>query len=60
MGLDGRSEGVVAGGLGGLRRVGGISGRVALHYDKDDDHLRRARGNIGSVVEISLERRILK
>ncbi|KAJ7118348.1 hypothetical protein C8R44DRAFT_738284 [Mycena epipterygia] len=36
------------------------TGVWGLHYDRDDDHLRRARGNIGCVVEISLERRILK
>ncbi|KAJ7264786.1 hypothetical protein C8J57DRAFT_1713509 [Mycena rebaudengoi] len=31
-----------------------------LHYDKDDDHLMRVRGKVRRVVEVGLERRILK
>ncbi|KAF8177064.1 hypothetical protein K438DRAFT_1606735 [Mycena galopus ATCC 62051] len=31
-----------------------------LHYDRDEDHLRRARGKSRTVVEISLDRRVLK
>ncbi|KAJ7718660.1 hypothetical protein B0H16DRAFT_1608900 [Mycena metata] len=36
------------------------SGVWVVHYDRDDDHLRRVRGSKDGVVEIGLERRILK
>ncbi|KAJ7023848.1 hypothetical protein C8F04DRAFT_1047764 [Mycena alexandri] len=31
-----------------------------VHYDRDDDHLKGVRGSDKSVVEVGLERRILK
>jgi hypothetical protein len=32
----------------------------SIHYDEDDDHLKQVQSTNRSVVEISLERRILK
>ncbi|KAJ7134136.1 hypothetical protein C8R46DRAFT_1362299 [Mycena filopes] len=39
---------------------GGEEGAWVVHYDRDDDHLRKVRGSSDGVVEVGLERRILK
>ncbi|KAJ7155667.1 hypothetical protein C8R46DRAFT_959900 [Mycena filopes] len=42
------------------REKGKKDGAWVVHYDRDDDHLKKVRGSSEGVVEVGLERRILK
>ncbi|KAJ6489039.1 hypothetical protein C8R45DRAFT_901948 [Mycena sanguinolenta] len=53
-------EGLMLDGWEGFVVLEESPGVWVLHYDRDEDHLRQARGTKGAVVEVSLNRRVLK